>query len=115
MIRNNHPLFFGVPMSEYENDLEPLATIIDIKCQFDVYPFLVKQLSIYNDHILTNSTSKDELQSFLKNIVNTILSDLFSRAYLDKLQSRYFSKEGLMLFVFYLVYEKAIDYLKEKR
>lgn len=101
-------------MSEYDSDLEPLLTIISIQNHFEVFPFLDSQFTTYSDKVLTNTASKREIHSFIKNIVNTIVSSMLSIQYLSKLTTKYFSNEGLNLVIFYFIFEKALEYLKEK-
>lgn len=101
-------------MSEYDVDLEALTAIVEIQAEFEIRPFLSGQLTKYTDQILSSSTSKQELEQFLKDVVSKILTKLLSKQYIEKLKTRYYTDEGLQLLVFYFVYEKAIDYVKEK-
>jgi uncharacterized protein with von Willebrand factor type A (vWA) domain len=103
-----------INMSEYDSDLEPLLTIISIENHFEVFPFLDKQAITYSDSVLTNVTAKKEIHSFIKNIVNTIVSNMLSTQYLSKLTTKYFTPEGLNLVIFYFIFEKALEHLKEK-
>jgi hypothetical protein len=101
-------------VSEYNTDLEPLFTIINIQYEFKIIPFINKQLSQYSDQILVNPSAKKELEIFLKAIVEEIVKKLLSSTYIKKIYSRYLSEEGLNLLIFFLVFEKATEYLKEK-
>jgi hypothetical protein len=101
-------------VSEYNDDLDPLFTIINIQYEFKIIPFINKQFAQYSDQILVNPSAKKELEIFLKTIVENIVKILLSQTYIKKLYSRYFSEEGLNLLVFFLIFEKATEYLKEK-
>lgn len=101
-------------MSEYNDDLEPLFTVINVQYEFKIIPFINKQISQYSDQIIINISAKRELETFLKKIVEEIIKNLLSPLYVKKLNNKYFSEEGLNLLIFFLIYEKATEYLKEK-
>jgi len=101
-------------MSEYESDLEPLMSMLEIIFELEVKKFLELQHQKYASEILSNSGSKHEIEDFLKSIVTRLQSTLLSKSYITKLINKYYSEEGLQLTIFYFIYDKCMEYLKQK-
>jgi len=98
--------------SVYTVDLEPLFDCINIIYQLELLPIIRIEIQKYGAGFLVTDTSKQEFTVEVKKAVTRVLS-LVSKDYLIKMK-KYFSDEGLTLFIFSNLLKQTLLHIKEQ-
>ncbi len=85
-------------MSAYEEDLQPLADIIDIVFSLILSHQIKILLEKYRSEFSKNNGFKQEIVVLAKDNIQTILNN-FSTSYKNEVLGKYFSPEGIVLYI----------------
>jgi hypothetical protein len=97
----------------YNEDLLPLADQIEIVFKLELSPDLEVLVTKYGQSILSAKNSKKEFSKTIKTALKRILSNL-SRNYTEGLLEKYFSHDGLALFISNILIDLSKKHINEE-
>lgn len=89
----------------YEEDLKPLTDVIELVYDLHISPSLKVLYSKYKETFLGTDTSKSELIDIIKPYIEQVLN-LLSKDYNKTVLQKYFSKEGIVQFILFVLLSK---------
>jgi len=99
----------------YNEDLLPLADQINIVFKLELSPVLTTLVNKYGTTILSGKNSKKEFSKELKRSLKKVLTNL-SKNYLEQVMlGKYFSQEGLGLFISNILIDLSKSYINEQQ
>jgi hypothetical protein len=82
----------------YNEDLLPLADQIEVVFKLEITPEIGSLVTKYGKTTLCTKNSKKDFNKLIKVYLKRVLSNL-SQKYLENLLDKYFSHDGLVLFI----------------
>ena len=98
----------------YNDDLLPLADQINIVFKLELSPVLITLVNQHGSTLLSGKNSKREFSNELKIALKKVLANL-SKNYMNDLLDKYFSQEGLGLFISNILIDLSTDFIANIR
>jgi len=104
-------MFFSKFVNDYEHDILILQDVITMHINLNLDKLIEIALK-YREEVLINKNSLTEIKELTSNLSKQVLTSL-SKQYINQLK-QYYSDDGLVLFIYHVIYSGIFDYFQKK-